>query len=231
MARLTRAIRRPSDRSTGATEDEQLFERVAIRRATASAPRRSGSRLRGACCASWASSSGASTTWPTCATRVSIFGSARTKPDDRYYAGRRQRSAGCSPRRASRHHRGRARHHGGGQQGRDGGRGRVDRLQHRAALRAGQQRLPDQGRSFFKFFFVRKTMFVKYAIAFVVFPGRLRHAGRALRGADPDPDRQGESFPVVLVGTGYWEGLVEWLSQHGGGRRVRSTPRTSSSFT
>ena len=42
----------------------------------------------------------------------------------------------------------------------------------------------------FKHFYARKTMFVKAAEGFVIFPGRLRDAGRAVGGAHPDPDRQ-----------------------------------------
>ena len=47
----------------------------------------------------------------------------------------------------------------------------------------------------FRYFFVRKVMFVKYAEGFVIFPGRLRDARRAVRVADPDPDRQGRALP------------------------------------
>ena len=47
----------------------------------------------------------------------------------------------------------------------------------------------------FRYFFVRKTMFVKYAEAFVIFPGRVRHAGRAVRGDDAHPDGQGARLP------------------------------------
>ena len=43
----------------------------------------------------------------------------------------------------------------------------------------------------FRYFFVRKTMFVKYSEAFVIFPGGFGTHGRAVRGADADPDRQG----------------------------------------
>ena len=42
-------------------------------------------------------------------------------------------------------------------------------------------------------------------------PRRLRHARRAVRGADAGPDRQGRSFPVVLYGSAYWGGLVRWV--------------------
>ena len=47
----------------------------------------------------------------------------------------------------------------------------------------------------FKYFFVRKTMFIKYSVAFIIFPGRIRHARRAIRGAHADSDREDLSFP------------------------------------
>ena len=47
----------------------------------------------------------------------------------------------------------------------------------------------------FRYFFVRKTMFVKYARGLHHLPRRLRHARRAVRGADADPDRQALELP------------------------------------
>jgi uncharacterized protein (TIGR00725 family) len=47
----------------------------------------------------------------------------------------------------------------------------------------------------FRYFFVRKTMFVKYAAGFLIFPGGFGTHGRALRGADPDPDGKGAQLP------------------------------------
>ena len=44
-------------------------------------------------------------------------------------------------------------------------------------------------------------------------PRRLRHARRDVRGAHADPDRQDPHFPVVLVGSGYWSGLVDWIRE------------------
>ena len=58
----------------------------------------------------------------------------------------------------------------------------------------------------FRYFFARKTMFVKYAQGFIVLPGRLRHLRRAVRGAHPGADPKVTSFPVVLIGTSYWPG-------------------------
>ena len=58
----------------------------------------------------------------------------------------------------------------------------------------------------FRYFFARKTMFVKYSQGFVVLPGGLRHPRRAVRGADAGADRQGDVVPGraarhgVLVG-------------------------------
>ena len=47
----------------------------------------------------------------------------------------------------------------------------------------------------FRYFFVRKVMFVKYSRAFVIMPGGLRHPRRAVRGRHPHPDPEGEAVP------------------------------------
>jgi uncharacterized protein (TIGR00725 family) len=47
----------------------------------------------------------------------------------------------------------------------------------------------------FRHFFARKVMFVRYASAFVIAPGGVRHARRAVRGADADPDRNDPPLP------------------------------------
>lgn len=63
----------------------------------------------------------------------------------------------------------------------------------------------------FRYFFVRKTMFLKYAQAFVCLPGgfgTLDELFEALVLVQTGKVRQ---FPIVLVGTEYWAGLVEWI--------------------
>ncbi len=63
----------------------------------------------------------------------------------------------------------------------------------------------------FHYFFTRKIMFVRYASGFVVFPGgfgTMDELWEALTLIQTDKIRQ---FPVVLVGTGYWRGLVDWV--------------------
>ena len=63
----------------------------------------------------------------------------------------------------------------------------------------------------FRYFFIRKLMFVRYAMAYVIFPGGFRHHGRIFRIADPDPDHQDSPFPIVLFGSSYWQGLLDWI--------------------
>ena len=58
----------------------------------------------------------------------------------------------------------------------------------------------------FRYFFVRKVMFVKYAVRLHRPARRLRDARRVLRGADPDPDGKDPEFPVVLMGSKYGKG-------------------------
>jgi uncharacterized protein (TIGR00730 family) len=63
----------------------------------------------------------------------------------------------------------------------------------------------------FKFFFVRKTMFVKYAQGFVVMPGGFGTFDELFEALTLVQTRKVTTFPVVLVGSGYWRGLLDWL--------------------
>jgi len=63
----------------------------------------------------------------------------------------------------------------------------------------------------FSYFFVRKTMFVKYATAFVVFPGGYGTLDELFEALTLIQTGKVKYFPVVLFGRAYWEGLVEWL--------------------
>ncbi len=64
---------------------------------------------------------------------------------------------------------------------------------------------------YFRFFFVRKTMFAKYSMAFVVFPGGFGTLDEMFEALTLIQTGKVSSFPVVLVGKNYWSGLVEWL--------------------
>jgi hypothetical protein len=64
----------------------------------------------------------------------------------------------------------------------------------------------------FKFFFVRKTMFVKYATAFIVFPGGYGTLDELFEALTLIQTGKVKSFPVVLFGREYWSGMVDWLA-------------------
>jgi uncharacterized protein (TIGR00730 family) len=63
----------------------------------------------------------------------------------------------------------------------------------------------------FRYFFARKTMFVKYAQGFVVMPGGFGTFDELFEALTLVQTRKVTSFPVVLFGSAYWSGLVDWL--------------------
>jgi len=62
----------------------------------------------------------------------------------------------------------------------------------------------------FRYFFARKTMFVKYAQGFVVLPGGFGTLDELFEALVLVQTKKVTSFPIVLVGTSYWSGLLEW---------------------
>jgi uncharacterized protein (TIGR00730 family) len=63
----------------------------------------------------------------------------------------------------------------------------------------------------FHYFFARKVMFVRYASAFVVFPGGFGTLDELFEAATLRQTAKIRHFPIILFGTSYWEGLVAWL--------------------
>ncbi|MEU1802004.1 TIGR00730 family Rossman fold protein [Streptomyces sp. NPDC019937] len=63
----------------------------------------------------------------------------------------------------------------------------------------------------FRYFFVRKTMFVKYAQGFVVLPGGLGTLDECFEALTLVQTKKVTQFPIVLFGSSYWGGLVDWL--------------------
>ncbi len=63
----------------------------------------------------------------------------------------------------------------------------------------------------FRYFFVRKTMFVKYAEGFVIFPGGFGTMDELFESLTLIQTRKVRHFPVVLMGTDYWGGLLDWV--------------------
>ncbi len=141
---------------------------------------------------------------------ITVFGSARTKPEDPYYA--LGRSLGAALAR-----RGFAVITGGG----PGMMEAVNRGAHEAGgLSVGcnielpheQQLNPyvDLGVEF-RYFFVRKNMFVKYARGFVIFPGGLGTLDELFESLTLAQTGKIEHFPIVLFGSKYWNGLLDWM--------------------
>ena len=64
----------------------------------------------------------------------------------------------------------------------------------------------------FEFFFARKTMFVKYAQGFVVLPGGFGTLDELFESLTLIQTRKTARFPVVLMGTDYWAGLLDWVN-------------------
>jgi uncharacterized protein (TIGR00730 family) len=141
---------------------------------------------------------------------VTIFGSARTKPDDPMYeAGRLIAEKLCGE--------GYAVITGGGP-------GAMEAANRGASECGGVSvglgiELPhEQGMNEwvdlgvnFRYFFVRKTMFVKYAQGYVVLPGGFGTMDELFEALTLVQTQKITSFPIVLFGTEYWGGLIDWL--------------------
>jgi len=65
----------------------------------------------------------------------------------------------------------------------------------------------------FRYFFSRKVMFVKYAVAFVILPGGFGTLDEMFEALTLIQTRRIKPFPLILVGSEYWGGLVEWLRE------------------
>ena len=141
---------------------------------------------------------------------ISVFGSARTRPEDPVYAmgvevGRLLVQAGYAVITG-------------------GGPGAMEAA-NRGASEAGgvsvglgielpfEQRLNDwvEIGIDFRYFFARKTMFVKYAQGFVVLPGGMGTLDELFEAVTLVQTRKVTSFPIVCLGTEYWGGLRDWL--------------------
>lgn len=66
----------------------------------------------------------------------------------------------------------------------------------------------------FRYFFIRKLMFVKYAVGYVIFPGGFGTMDELFEALTLIQTKKIRSFPVVLVGKEYWRGLIDWMKQN-----------------
>jgi len=141
---------------------------------------------------------------------IAIFGSARTKADDPDYKAAQETAALLSAQ-------GFAVITGGGPG--------IMEAANRGAFEAGglsigcNIELPFEQRPnsyqtlslTFKYFFVRKMMFVKYSLAFVIFPGGFGTLDELFEALTLIQTKKIRNFPIVLFGKSYWSGMLDWL--------------------
>jgi len=65
----------------------------------------------------------------------------------------------------------------------------------------------------FRYFFVRKVMFMKYSMAFVCMPGGLGSLDELFESLTLIQTRKIKPFPIILVGSSFWKGLVDWIKE------------------
>jgi len=65
----------------------------------------------------------------------------------------------------------------------------------------------------FKYFFIRKVMFVKYAVAYVIMPGGFGTLDELFEALTLIQTKRIRSFPVILMDSRYWKGLVDWIKE------------------
>jgi uncharacterized protein (TIGR00730 family) len=141
---------------------------------------------------------------------IACFGSARTMPDDPVYAigeevGRRLSEEGFAVITGGGPGTMEAVNKGASEAG-----GTSVGLGIELPFESGLNQWVDIGINF-RYFFARKTMFVKYSQGFVVLPGGLGTLDELFEALTLVQTQKVTSFPLVLLGTDYWQGMIDWL--------------------
>ena len=141
---------------------------------------------------------------------IAVFGSARTTPDEPSYAqaeevGRRLVEAGFAVVTGGGPGAMEAANKGASEAG-----GTSVGLGIELPFESGLNDWVDVGINF-RYFFVRKTMFVKYAQGYVVLPGGVGTLDELFEAMTLVQTQKVTQFPIVLLGTAYWSGLLEWM--------------------
>ena len=141
---------------------------------------------------------------------VTIFGSARTQPDDPIY----QKTVAVARRLGE-----------AGYAIISGGGGGIMEAANKGAAEAGgvsvglnielpHEQHPNEYSNVkldFRYFFVRKVMFLKYALAYVIMPGGFGTLDEMFEAVTLIQTQRMRPFPVILMGSEYWQGLVDWI--------------------
>lgn len=142
---------------------------------------------------------------------VSIFGSARTSPEHPHYRLAEETAAGLAK---------------AGFAVITGGGGGIMEAANKGAFKAGgvsvglnielpMEQIPNKYQTLslhFRYFFCRKVMFVKYAHGFVVCPGGFGTLDEFFEALVLIQTLKQASFPVILMGSEYWNGMLEWIN-------------------
>jgi uncharacterized protein (TIGR00730 family) len=141
---------------------------------------------------------------------IGVFGSARTRPDAHDYGvaervGRRLAEEGFAVITGGGPGAMEAANKGASEAG-----GASVGLGIELPFEAGLNQWVDKGINF-RYFFARKTMFVKYAQGFVVLPGGLGTFDELFEALTLVQTQKVTSFPIVLMGVDYWSGLLAWM--------------------
>ena len=145
---------------------------------------------------------------------VSIFGSARTSPEDKYYQLAEQGAA-----KLVRHGYGVITGGGpgimeAGNKGAKSENGRSVGLNIELPFEQTPNPFIDADKNMnFDFFFVRKVMFVKYSQGFIIMPGGFGTLDEMFESLTLIQTHKIGRFPVVLVGSDYWSGLLDWMKK------------------
>ena len=145
---------------------------------------------------------------------VSVFGSARTKPDNKYY--KQAEEIGYLLTQS-----GYGVISGGGpgimeaaNKGASRGEGKSVGLNIELPFEQSSNPYIDNDKLInFDYFFVRKVMFVKYAQGFIVLPGGVGTLDELFEAITLIQTQKIGKFPIVLVGKTYWEGLLDWIKE------------------
>ncbi|MGM0366099.1 MAG: TIGR00730 family Rossman fold protein [Actinomycetota bacterium] len=143
---------------------------------------------------------------------IAIFGSARTDPENEYYKAAEKTAALLVEK---------------GFGVITGGGPGIMEAANKGAFEAGGQsiganiQLPfEQGANpyqtislEFRYFFVRKMIFVKYSVGYVIFPGGFGTLDELFEALTLAQTNKIEHFPIVLYGSSYWQGMCEWIDQ------------------
>ena len=141
---------------------------------------------------------------------VSIFGSARTKPDEPMYQHARNLAAKLTEQ-------GFSIITGGGpgiMEAANRGAKEAEGVSVGLAIELPHEHGPNPYvdiAQYFRYFFVRKTMFVKYAQAFVIFPGGFGTFDELFESLTLVQTGKIDHFPIILFDSSYWSGVVDWI--------------------